>query len=110
MKKIFIPIIVIALLIAMVGGYYWWQKNQTIILETGQAPCETLKDIPSADYAPKNVRQRFLECFPERVTSTVPSAPTEQGPTCEQLKAIPSAQYAPTNVRDKFLECFPKRK
>ncbi len=94
----------------MVGGYYWWQKYQTIILEMRQVSCETLKDIPSVEYAPENVRQRFLECFPERTTSIVPSAPAEQGPTCDELKAIPSAQYAPPNVRDKFLKCFPERK
>ena len=130
MKKIFIPIIIIIFLVVIIGGYYWWQKNQTIIPsgyknlapETGKAPCETLKDIPSVDYAPQDVRERFLECFPERATSAVPSVPNvpstppaakipaEQGPTCEQFKAIPSAQYAPTNVRDKFLECFPERK
>ena len=110
MKKLFILIIAIALLSAIVGGYYWWQKHQTIIPEVGEVPCATLKDIPSADYAPENIRRRFLECFPERATSTVPLTPTEQGPTCEQLKAIPSAQYAPANVRDKFLECFPERK
>ena len=88
----------------------------------GKAPCETFKDIPSADYAPQDVRERFLECFPERATSTVPSTlnvpssppaaeiPTEQGPTCEQLKVIPSVQYAPPDARDKFLKCFPERK
>lgn len=130
MKKIFIPIIIIILFVVIIGGYFWWQKNQTIIPsgyknlapEAGKAPCETLKDIPSVDFAPENVRQRFLECFPERATSTVPSTPiipsappaaeipTEQGPTCEQLKAIPSVQYAPLDARDKFLECFPDRK
>lgn len=123
MKKIFTPIIIIILLVVVIGGYFWWQKNQTIIPSgyKNLAPCETLKDIPSADYAPQDVRERFLECFPERATSATPSAPNipsappateipaEQGPTCDELKAIPSAQYAPTNVRDKFLECFPGR-
>ena len=120
-KKIFIPIIII-ILVVVIGGYFWWQKNQVITPEVGKAPCETLKDIPSADYAPQDVRERFLECFPERATSTVPSTlnvpssppaaeiPTEQGPTCEQLKVIPSVQYAPPDARDKFLKCFPERK
>lgn len=121
MKKRFILIIII-LLVVVIGGYFWWQKNKTITLEVGKAPCETLKDIPSADYAPQDIRGRFLECFPERATSTVPTAPNvptappateipaEQGPTCEQLKAIPSAQYAPPDAQDKFSECFPERK
>jgi len=122
MKKIAIPIIIIILLLVIIGGYFSWQKNQTTTLETGKAPCDTLKDIPSVDFAPENVKQRFLECFPKRATSTVPTAPNvptappaaeipaEQGPTCEQLKAIPSAQYAPPDARDKFLKCFPERK
>jgi len=109
MKKIFILIIIIILLVVIVGGYYWWQRSQAGQLSF-LIPCDSLKSIPSAQYAPENVRARFLECFPERVTSTVPSSPTEQGPTCEQLKAIPSAQYAPSDVRDKFLKCFPERK
>ncbi|MDO8743352.1 MAG: hypothetical protein Q7J30_02255 [Candidatus Azambacteria bacterium] len=122
MKKIVILIIIIILLVVIIGGYFWWQKNQTIIPESGKALCDSLKDIPSVDFAPENVKQRFLECFPERAMSAVPSAPnipstppaaeipTEQEPACEQLKDIPSAQYAPPNVRDKFLKCFPERK
>jgi len=120
MKKLFIPIIVTALLAAIIGGYYWWQKHQTIIPETGKVSCETLKDIPSVDYAPENMKQRFSECFPERAASSNPATPTpgttsapttqEQGPTCDELKAIPSAQHAPPDVRDKFLKCFPERK
>lgn len=128
MKKLIILASIVILFAIIAGGYYWWQKRQTIIPsdyrnlvpEAEKVLCETLKDIPSVDYAPQDVRERFLECFPERATSPKPatstpgatSAPSiqEQGPTCEQLKTIPSAQYAPPDVRDKFLKCFPERK
>ncbi len=93
---------IVILLAIIAGGYYWWQKNQA-----GQPwiPCDSLKNIPSAQYAPENVRTRFLECFPERATSSESSGQTP----CETLKAIPSADYAPENVRARFLECFPER-
>ena len=74
-KKIFIPIIIMILLVVIVGGYCWRQKNQTIISKTEKVSCETLKDILSVSFSPENVRQRFLECFPERTTSTIPLSP-----------------------------------
>lgn len=118
-KKSIILIGIVILLAIIAGGYYWWQKRQAG-QPLFQTTCDSLKNIPSAQYAPENVRARFLECFPERVASSNPATPTpgttpvpaaqEQGPTCDELKTILSAQYAPPAVRDKFLKCFPERK
>ena len=107
------------LLVVIVGGYCWRQKNQTIISKTEKVSCETLKDILSVSFSPENVRQRFLECFPERTTSAIPLSPnassvppateipTEQGPTCDELGVISLVQYTPPDVRDKFFRVFP---
>jgi len=96
------------------AGYYWWQKREagqpSLSLKEANISCESLKNIPSVEYAPAEVKEQFIKCFPDRVggvtspvsvPSGVSGAPVkgtspslEASPSsCDPFAAMPSAQY-----------------
>ena len=102
MKKIIIVIIIGVILALASAGYYWWQKREagqpSLSLKEANISCESLKNIPSVEYAPAEVKEQFIKCFPDRVGGVTSPVSVPSGVSGAPVKGTsPSLEASPSS-------------